>query len=177
MNIQELRVQAYRTAREHGFHELDAYCFNDAHHHKCLIISELMEAVNADRKGLHADMEAFEKYEGRITFEENFERHIKDTVEDELADACLRILDLASCKNIFLECEVTTHTLQGFLLTEKMYNIIHVLVGCEPLNRCLGISFASICHLAEREDVDIKRHIELKMRYNQSRPRLHGKKY
>ena len=91
MDLNKLRDKAYKSACEHGFHD-EEYSVN---HYKCLIVSELMEAVEADRKGCRADWEAFEKYEGRISFTENFERHIKDTVEDELSDACIRIFDLA----------------------------------------------------------------------------------
>ena len=54
-----------------------------------------MEAVEADRVGIIADLDAFKRYEGKITFEENFKRHIKDSVTDELADAVIRLLDLA----------------------------------------------------------------------------------
>lgn len=47
INLNELRDRAYKTACEHGFH--DKRLSNE--HHLCLIISELMEAVEADRKG------------------------------------------------------------------------------------------------------------------------------
>ena len=176
MKINKLRDQAYSNAWEHGFHD-EEYSIE---HYKCLIISELMEAVEADRKGLHADMEAFEKYDTRISFEENFERHIKDTIDDELADACIRILDLAGYKNIDLEKEIhhlPVRMLKGRLFTEQIYSIVHVLVGCEPLNRCLAITLTSIFLLADVKSVDINRHIHLKMQYNKSRKRLHGKRY
>lgn len=175
MDLNKLRDQAYKNACEHGFHEED----HSVNHIKCLIVSELMEAVEADRKGYRADLEAFEKYEGRISFTENFERQIKDTVEDELSDACIRIFDLAGYKDIDLEFESKRTPVidQKGVFTEKIYNIVHVLVGCEPLNRCLMLTLMRIFLLAEAIGIDIKRHIELKMQYNQSRPRLHGKKY
>lgn len=177
MRLNKLRDQAYHNALEHGFHDEE---HDSIEHYKCLIISELMEAVEADRKGLRADMDAFDKYEGRISFKENFERHIKDTVDDELADACIRILDLAGYKNIDLETEVhhlPVRMLKGRLFTEQIYSIVHVLVGCEQLNRCLAITMTSIFLLADVKNADINRHIHLKMQYNQSRQRLHGKCY
>ena len=175
MNLNKLRDQAYKNACEHGFHD-ETYSIN---HHLCLIISELMEAVEADRKGYRADWEAFEKYDERISFMENFERHIKDTVEDKLSDACIRVFDLAGYKDIDLEFESNRTPVidQKEVFTEKIYNIVHVLVGCEPLNRCLILTLMRIFLLAEAMGIDIERHIELKMQYNQSRPRLHGKKY
>ena len=47
MNLNELRDKAYRNAVTHGFH--DEELSNE--HCLCLVISELMEAVEADRKG------------------------------------------------------------------------------------------------------------------------------
>ena len=47
MELNELRDKAYKIAREHGFHEEE---FSDGHY-LMLVISELSEAVEADRKG------------------------------------------------------------------------------------------------------------------------------
>ena len=47
MNLNELRDRAYKTACDRGFH--DEELSNE--HCLCLVISELMEAVEADRKG------------------------------------------------------------------------------------------------------------------------------
>lgn len=90
-----------------------------------LCVSELAEAMEADRKGLYADLELIEKdKEDFIDFKWSFENSIKDTFEDELADTIIRILDLCGAKGI-----------------------------------------------------DIEKHIELKMKYNATRERMHGKKY
>ena len=83
---------AYDTASRHGFH--------DAHYGETyymgLMLSEVGEIINADRKGKHADLEA---YETAIKTTENprqaFETYIKDTVEDEFADVVIRLLDFA----------------------------------------------------------------------------------
>lgn len=47
INLNELRNRAYKTACEHGFHDKEL----SNEHLLCLVISELMEAVEADRKG------------------------------------------------------------------------------------------------------------------------------
>ena len=169
------RDQAYKIACEHGFHDEE----RSIEHWKCLIVSELMEAVEADRKGYNANMYAFAKYEGRISFIENFERQIKDTVADELADACIRIFDLAGYKNIDLDIESrkTPVIAPVGTFTEKIYDAVHVLVGCEQLNRCLTLTLMRIFLLAEGMGIDIGKHILLKMEYNASRPYKHGKKY
>lgn len=183
MNLNKLRDQAYKNACEHGFHD-ETYRMN---HYLCLIISELMEAVEADRKRDHADMDAYEKHEGRITFEENFVRHIKNTVEDELADACIRILDMFGAtedfRNIDLNKAIKDTALKvkdGFnhyrLFTEKIYSLVHDICASRFISDHARI-LKRIFILAGSLGIDIERHIKLKMQYNQSRARLHGKKY
>lgn len=172
-NLNTYRDQAYKIACEHGFHDEE----HSIEHGKCLIVSELMEAVEADRKSYNADMDAFDKYEGLISFDENFERHVKDTVADELADACIRIFDLAGYKNIDLESRKTPAIVPVGTFTEKIYDVVHVLVGCEQLNRCLKLTLMRIFLLAVVMGIDIEKHLQLKMEYNSSRPYKHGKKY
>ena len=57
MNLNELRDKAYKIACEHGFHDTEL----SNKHFLCLIISELMEAVEADRGGKRANVDWFEK--------------------------------------------------------------------------------------------------------------------
>lgn len=49
MNLNELRDKAYSNAVVHGWHEDNL----SDEHFLCLVISELMEAVEADRKGMY----------------------------------------------------------------------------------------------------------------------------
>ena len=50
VNLNELRDKAYQCAVVHGWHEENL----SDEHFLCLVISELMEAVEAYRKGSHA---------------------------------------------------------------------------------------------------------------------------
>ena len=90
-----------------------------------LVTSELGEAMEAHRKGRFAE---FEQAETNVRlggeWDANFKSHIKDTFEDEIADAVIRLLDLSAG---------------------------------------LGI--------------DLEKHINAKVRYNETRPQLHGKLY
>lgn len=112
MNLNELKDIAYQCAVAHGWHKESL----TDDHWLCLVISELMEAVEADRKNKHADVEVFnyiiddnlrEKHlygsEYELSYVQVFENYIKDSVEDELADACIRLLDYAGLKGYDLD--------------------------------------------------------------------------
>lgn len=88
MNLNKLRDKAYQCAVAHGWHDEN----QSDEHFLCLVISELMEAVEADRKGMHAKRDNFEYYmkqrkrdDGEFMYA--FKHDIKDSVEDELSDA------------------------------------------------------------------------------------------
>lgn len=181
-NLNAYRDQAYKIACEHGFHDEE----RSIEHWKCLIVSELMEAVEADRKGKRADIRAFNtrQFVGRgskdvtVSYEYNFRLCIKDTVEDELADACIRILDLAGYKNIDLqfEAEKSDKNSQIEEFTEEVFKIVGTMT-IAILDLCLSYALIQIFSLADRMGIDIEKHIQLKMEYNASRPYKHGKKY
>lgn len=101
INLDGLRNRAYKTACEHGFHDKEL----SNGHRPCLIVGELMEAVEADRKGKRAGRESFKSsYEDEgphddAGFRYSFGNHIKGTAEEELADAVIRCLDLAGLRD------------------------------------------------------------------------------
>lgn len=79
-----------------------------------LIVSELSEALEADRKGMKADMKNFEKnIDGHgedscstvkdVLFYTVFKNYIKDSFEDEIADAFLRLMTLCGIMGIDIE--------------------------------------------------------------------------
>ena len=59
IDLNDLRDKAYKNACEHGFHDQEL----SNEHCLCLIISELMEAVEADRKGKQFNKDAKETCE------------------------------------------------------------------------------------------------------------------
>ena len=82
---------AHDIATAHGFHDEKK---SDAHF-LCLIVSELMEAVEADRKDRRADMMGFTQcVKIHPDFAERYEIYIKGSVEEEFADVVIRIFDL-----------------------------------------------------------------------------------
>lgn len=175
-NLNYLRDKAYQCAVAHGWHEENL----SDEHFLCLVISELMEAVEAYRKESHADIEAFNKYENRIDFEENFERQIKGSVEEELADACIRLLDLAGLRkaNLSITDELT---IRDVSFTEFMYCLCAYITNpdkshsdwlCSHISHSLGWIFSLCIH----NGIDLYWFIEQKMKYNQLRPYMHGGK-
>jgi NTP pyrophosphatase (non-canonical NTP hydrolase) len=119
--LNKLRDEIHENAKNKGFWDNQ----RETGTLLMLCVSELAEAMEADRNGLYADLELIEKdKEEFIDFKWSFENSIKDTFEDELADAISRILDLCGAHGI-----------------------------------------------------DIEKHIELKMKYNATREKMHGKKY
>ena len=72
-----------------------------------LIVSELGEACEADRRNRHADVDAYDKAysnDAPVIFKKAcFESLIKDTFEDEIADAFLRLMDLCGEYDIDIE--------------------------------------------------------------------------
>lgn len=142
--LNELRDDIHENAKSKGFYDDEDYlknrCFgDDSLKHAffaqkiALITSELSESLEADRKNKRADLIVFERSVcelkdensfGNTEFTTLFQKYVKDTVEDEIADSIIRILDLC-----------------GWL------------------------------------EIDIERHVDLKMRYNSQRECKHGKSY
>lgn len=64
-----------------------------------LIVSELGEALEADRKGRRADMVSYAEADSTP---EAFKAYVKDTFEDEMADTIIRIFDFCGAEKIDL---------------------------------------------------------------------------
>ncbi|WP_304708420.1 hypothetical protein [uncultured Rikenella sp.] len=117
--LNELAVEAHAIAEENGWHDDprlggDAKAFHDVLADMwqgtqiALIQSELSEALEAVRKERRADLSAIDELAMWHVddFRRLFERHVKDTLEDELADAIIRILDFARTMGIDIERHV-----------------------------------------------------------------------
>lgn len=191
INLNKWRDHAYKTACEHGFHNEEL----SNEHLLCLVISELMEAVEADRKGKRADRESFKSsYEDEephddVNFKYCFEKYIKDTISDELSDAVIRLLDLAGLRGISLELangdiddciEDLAEACKDETFTESIYSISTLPVrydGIFDFSITVNDMILSIFGLAKHLDIDLLWHIEQKIRYNELRPMLNVKRY
>lgn len=167
-------------------------------HYLMLALGELHEAIEADRLGkwiklTPEQIEELRELEG-AAYAQAFLRIIKDTVGDEIADAVIRLLDLLGW---MLKTKRTTEILNENDLS-KVYGILDTPRPGEELTLLLlrivadtsgywrlgllrekGILYAikSLEQLCDHLGIDLMTHIELKLKYNATRPALHGKKY
>lgn len=180
IDFNQLRDRAYKCACDHGFHQLEL----SNEHFLMLVITELSEAVEADRKGTYFDKEKYKMGEyaecqGWLTNEEKFinvfNRYIKDSIEDELADVVIRLLDLAGLRNISIEpFNVKIDTKKS--IPEHCYKIASIITKY-PVGDAINSSLGYLFNLADHLDINLPWHIEQKMKYNQLREQKHGKNY
>jgi len=162
-------------------------------HYLMLAFGELHEAIEADRLGKWAKLDpdtidTLQRIEG-APYAQEFLREVKDTVEDEIADAVIRLLDLLGClldgrelQAWHVNCLDSVYGEDGIppMLTEALIPIVETL--CDADANCdttTGIlySIKSLELLCDRLGIDLMAHIELKIKYNATRPAKHGKKY
>ena len=90
-SFNELAQKIHKNAKEKGFWDRE----HNVGEKLMLVTSELSEALEADRKSKKADLQEYYK---QINFgvdkKEAFESSIKDTFEDEIIDAIIRLFDL-----------------------------------------------------------------------------------
>ena len=186
---------AFETVCRHGFHDLkygETYYLG-------LVLSEVGEIINADRKGKHADLKA---YETAVKTTENalqaFETYIKDTVEDDFADVVINLLDFAGAFDVKLEYigkkkrdkvfrqsydyiySVANGLLPGLLygVTGLTFRVKEWRVH-DSLSSILASYVAAFDYLftGSKNASMLWTYVWLKMSYNMNRPRLNGKKY
>lgn len=161
----------------------------------CLMTAfgELHEAIEADRLGKwakldHDTIDTLQRIEG-APYAQEFLRLVKDTVEYKIADAVIRLLDLLGYlldgRELQSRQANSVNVVYGKggippMLTDVLFPIVATL--CEAYNDCdttCGILYAikSLENLCDHLGIDMMTHIDLKLKYNETRPALHGKKY
>lgn len=189
MNLNELRDEAYSIAKANGWHEEE----HSDEHWLILVISEIAEAVQADRKNQHADIASFKEYQTyygsflpsketlEIRFREDFEAYIKNSVEEELSDVVIRCLDIAGLHGIDIEA-YPIEIVPKSTFTEHCFYLCKVLSDGDRnpkedwLKNTVDTVISYILSYCEEKGIDIDFFIRTKMNYNRLRGYHHGGK-
>ena len=191
--LNDLAKQIHQNAKDKGFWDLP----RNTGELFMLIISEASEALEAHRKVRKADLKQLAlPNNGNVTDEQwfkiSFENCIKDTTADEIADVVIRILDYCASQEIEIKPALLSTTLISLDSENFGANLFQI---CGEIQRAgeyalegdvwdianakghIHSALTLIIQLCERERIDLLKHIELKMKYNATRERMHGKAY
>lgn len=186
--ISDLVSNSYRVARQHGFHE----DYHSPAHYMMLVLSEIGEMVEADRKNRRFDIEKYRNaFDSDIVM---FEKYVKDTFEDEMADVVIRLCDFCGSLNVLPQMnDVMVDMSDEFAkffgdksICEQCFALSSMVVDIErasydaddsEMRKRLGSTLSFIFEMANYHGIDLLWHVDRKMEYNESRPRRHGKAY
>ena len=190
-DLEVLSKQAYESANDKGFYPGTGTTF-----HLMFIIVEMSEVLQADRKDRHGSIEDYEsEIEMGRDIPTAYRNTLEGTVESEFADIAIRILSLLgsimdSEKVYIMEDEelIDEYKLAefifGFDLVEDLYKLIEKIGACDLndspnwyLVKHLQEILVDIFAIAHSNNINLIEHIRLKMKYNETRPYLHGYKY
>lgn len=192
MNYNELKEKAHSNAVKHGFWAERP----SGEHCLMLVITEVAELVEADRKGNIAVIKHIRKQnnlaaaqkvrmidevENAPDFNAAFIENIKDTMEDEMADVAIRLFDLAGALGIDFDMMKPCRYYRAyhkFSFTENAFALCKGL-SRDNINIFKRIQFGLhyITGWAKSQGVNLDWHVEAKMRFNATRPMKHGKAY
>lgn len=197
--LASLAEDAFENADKHGFYTENT----EIETALMLIITEMAEAVQADRHNRHGSIE---DYESEIQMGRDiptaYNNSLEGTVESEFADIAIRILSLLGWMNskTSIKLKSDSSLTDKYEVTKiqcRVQNIINkgsIAKDLYRLNRDFGNFvdnescswFVSdtlqdilmrVFAIAHNHNIDLIEHIRLKMKYNESRPYLHGCKY
>lgn len=150
---------------EKGWHKPEY----DVFHYLCLIMTEVSEVVDADRKQRHASHEIclLEGVEDDDTFFSMYEVHVKGTIDEELADVCLRTIELGY-KLYGSKMEwgrryddyALKHT-----VTKTALDLVRKYLG-DGKPEDLAATVSMLYGWADVMDVDLNLNVSLKLRFN-----------
>lgn len=197
--LASLAEDAFKNAEKHGFYTESTEIETEL----MLIITEMAEAVQADRHNRHGSTE---DYESEIQMGRDiptaYKNSLEGTVESEFADIAIRILSLLGWMNSKSPIKINSnsvladeyeigriqYTIQNKIHRSNIATDLYRLNGkfssfvdnessywfvSKTLQNILMRTFA----IAHNHNIDLMEHIKLKMQYNESRPYLHGCKY
>jgi len=188
-NLTALSKQVHEAAKAKGFWEGE----QNTGQKFMLIISEVGEAMKAHRKGHFVNIEAFDKscpisildmveQSGfcKSIFTVCFTNYIKDSFEDNLANILICVLDFVGSLDIVIDDfvpdigELCGETNIGAMLFDACEYIVQAHVSVQYNSDDRNISermqfvLRHVFAIAKYFNIDIARHIKLKLLYNKT---------
>ena len=166
--------EIYENAVVHGWHEEK----HSPEHYLGLIMTEVAEAVEADRNNWYCGEVETEMSDYVHNFDAWYRVWVKSSVEEEFADIVIRLLDMANSIHrdnfAYINHDGLFRNNKTFI--EHAYYFVKEVLNCGIIN--ISESILYIYEWAELLRIDLDQHIEWKMKYNSLRPYKHGgKKY
>ncbi len=182
----ELILRCHRNAVEKGFYEGRFSMMEKL----MLIISEIGEAMEADRCNNHAMLQTFRDMEMQLMdkrFPGIFESYIKNSYEDELADIFIRLADLAAYKKIYIltgrKFQANRSLYRELKVSERLFILTKDVAKIHQSNLFIELqqnftrAFGDIFSISGLQNIPLGVYINLKMKYNAMRQHKHGKEY
>ena len=177
--LTELCDRAYRAACDKGFHDEQK---PDAAY-KMLIITEIAEVVRLDGLGRRVRINPQDSYlyteylRKGYTEEDIYARMALGNMEDKLADVIIMMLDYCGMKYEKKFPNIVGYKDSFFQgsICETMYELVCRL--CSRDDRDIPSIIVGLMENLILYGIDILWFVEMKMRYNEMRERMHGRKY
>ena len=207
LKIKKLIKECHQIAIDSGFYPEDEE--RNTGELLMLIVSELSEGLEAHRnnrfckfKGVYFNL-SLEKITTDMDIKKDhvyvlaidaFEKVVKDTFEDEIADVFIRLFDLCGYlaepeeyswiikrykkhdRESCFEVENVGEWMFDFISFDLQRIMYDFKTGCKFIPSC-GNAFAVLEEFCKDHKIDIEKHIAAKMAYNKTRPHKHGKEY
>lgn len=154
-----------------------------------LIISEICEAQDADRKRKTADLVAYHAAESAAKGQtkEAYEAHVKDSFEAEIAGTLIRCIDYCVYNKIDFKLIREFEPKQEFADSTDVSTQLFYLAGLvgllnnakttNPSDILPRVIYFAFWLCWNRWSIDIVKFIHLEHEYNKQRPVKHGKAY
>ena len=175
----ELLKAAHEMARSKGFWDKPSSDLRKIN----LIRSEMGEIMEAHRKNKIRGGNVSDEY-----FREDYANNVKGTVEEEIADVCIRVFDFVGSEAKMLEVWDVCNKEEQERLSDfdELLDLAYQYADISPaeeVRRFIRIPtqlHGLVCcmiNMAEMFEIDLRKAIEMKMRFNAGREYLHGKSY
>ena len=184
----ELAKEAHNTAAEKGFHDKKIYNERKA---VLLIASEAFEAFECYRANKNIDLQEYyrflenlDKGNKALGSYDNakyffIQKEIKETVECEIADVFIRVLDYSIAYNCYQDDEPLTLDIKDitdftmYVTKACMYLIDGYMDKRFNVNVLINLCY----RISELLNFDLIEVVKIKMWYNKNRKKLHGKNF